>query len=214
LVAIVTYGVLSSSGVVQKEGLSLGGAIVGFLVSVYMLNKVYGKVSPSDAGASPLEAHERSISIIQDADQITTQMVAAVQKAKQYIYAIGGQSRNKAYLDALTKRVKRQDVRYIRVVTGDHIRHPLCKHLQDLQDLVEIGYQREQKFGGILVTDEVTIMALPSPDVSILDRALIIKDPSMAADYRAYVAEVFGGAGNIDIEFVRNLCETCRQSPV
>jgi hypothetical protein len=213
LVAIVTYGILWSSGVVQNKTWSLGGAIVGFLFSVFALNKVYGKEFLSHRRTSPSVNHsgERAIELIQGADQISIGMIAAVQSAKTYIFATGGQSRNEVYLDALTQRVKRHDVRYIRVITGNHIRHALCKHIQELGELAELGYVQAEKFGGVLVTDDTTILALPSANVSILDRVLKVTDEFVAADYRAYIAEVFGMSQKIDMTFVKGLCTTCRK---
>lgn len=214
VVAIVTYGILWSSGVVQNKTWSLGGAIVGFLFSVFALNKVYGKGFLSHLRVSPSVNHsgEWAIELIQGADQISIVMIAAVQSAKTYVFATGGQSRNEVYLDALTERVKRHDVRYIRVITGDHIRHSLCKHIQEVEELAELGYVPEEKFGGMLVTDDTTILALPSANVPILDRILKITDQSVAADYRVYIAEVFGKSQKIDTAFVKGLCMTCRKN--
>ncbi len=43
IAAIVSYGLLKSTGTFENQAWSLGGAIVGFLASVYVLNMVYGK---------------------------------------------------------------------------------------------------------------------------------------------------------------------------
>ena len=52
LVAVVTFGLLGSSGTFKNSAYDLGGAIVGFLVTAISLNKFYG----SDIGEIP--SHE------------------------------------------------------------------------------------------------------------------------------------------------------------
>lgn len=43
LVAVVTFGVLGSSGAFKNSVYDLGGAIVGFVITAYLLNRFYGK---------------------------------------------------------------------------------------------------------------------------------------------------------------------------
>jgi hypothetical protein len=43
LVAIVTFGVLGSTGAFKNSVYDLGGAIVGFVITAYLLNKFYGR---------------------------------------------------------------------------------------------------------------------------------------------------------------------------
>jgi hypothetical protein len=139
IVATVTYGVLSSSGAFTNEIWNLGGAIVGFLASVFALNSVYGKgflhLSRSETQHSlesmPFDSAS-AIELIDGTEEITDAMIKAVQGAQKYIYTVGGKSRNDLYLDSLRTRVSRGDIRYVRIITGDHIRHQLCKHLQKL----------------------------------------------------------------------------------
>ena len=42
VVAVVTFGLLQSSGTFNNSTYNLGGSIVGFLATAYLLNKVYG----------------------------------------------------------------------------------------------------------------------------------------------------------------------------
>jgi hypothetical protein len=49
LVAVVTFGVLDSSGAFKNSAYDLGGAIVGFIATAFALNKFYG----SDDGEIP-----------------------------------------------------------------------------------------------------------------------------------------------------------------
>ena len=218
LVAVVTYGGLSSTGAFQNKVWNLGGAIVGFLAVVVVLNRVYGRgfqalqgYEESSSGAAP---HHRCspTELIEGSDEITVSMIAEVHRAQTYIFTIGGRSRNEAYLEAVKKRVLRGDIRYVRVITGDHIRHLLCKHLHALENHVELGHLLEEKYGAVMVTHDTTFIALPSPNVSILDRALKIKSEAVAADYRSYVAELLGSSKKeIDSDFIRKLCIRCRE---
>lgn len=42
VVAAVTFGLLESTGAFKNSTYNLGGSIVGFLASAYLLNKIYG----------------------------------------------------------------------------------------------------------------------------------------------------------------------------
>lgn len=54
VVAIVTFGILGSTGAFKNSLYDLGGAIVGFLVTATLLNKFYG-VDPGEIPASELK---------------------------------------------------------------------------------------------------------------------------------------------------------------
>ena len=218
LAAYVFYGVLSSTGTFNNEVWNLGGAIVGFLASAITLNWVYGKgfLKPhhhkmeSDTGANVDAAV-----LIEGHNEITSTMIRIVQQAETYIYTIGGRSRNDAYLSEMTRRVQMGDTRYIRVLTGDHIRHSLCDHLHAVLDYVELGYYKEDRFGGVLVTHDTTFIALPSPSETILDKALVLRSERVASDYRAYVTELLGGTDNsvtLDSAFIIGKCKGCQSA--
>lgn len=215
LVAVVTYGGLSSTGAFENKVWNLGGAIVGFLAVVFVLNRVYGRGFQAPQGYEERSSgatldHRSSTELIEGSDEITVSMIAEVQRAETYIFTIGGRSRNEAYLEAVKQRVLRGNIRYVRVITGDHIRHLLCEHLHALGKHVELGYMAEEKYGNVMVTHDSTFLALPSPNVPILNRALKIKSEAIAADYRAYVAELLGSSKKkIDSDFIRKLCTTC-----
>jgi hypothetical protein len=153
-----------------------------------------------------------SIELIDGVEAITSAMLNAVENAEKYVFTIGGRSRNDPYLNALKQRVHRGDVRYIRIITGDHIRHPLCQHIRDMQDQIEFGYLPEDKYGGVLVTQETVILALQSSRVPSLDKGLRIQNERIASDYRLYVLELLSSSNRaVDTELVQSLCTTCRQ---
>ena len=219
--AVVTYGLLSSTGAFNNNAWNLGGAIVGFLASVFSLNRVYGKgfLKAEKDTTNAIQQNESntdaSAILIEGKDEINNAMIQIVLKAKTYLYTIGGRSRNETYLNALKKKIMQTDIHYIRIITGDHIRHSLCNHLQDLLERANLGYYEEDRFGNVLVTHDTTFIALPSPEVSILDKGLVIYGSRIAADYRSFITELLGGSPKdliIDSNFIKKLCRECREN--
>ena len=165
------------------------------------------------AGEETEIRHETTCVLIEGTDRISAEMSNAAKEATKYIYTIGGRSRNQVYLNAIQERVQRGDVHYIRVITGNHICHPLCEHLGQLMGVVDLGYLIEQKFGGVMVTHNTTFIGLPSSNVSVLNKALKIESEQIAADYRSYVVEVLGNSQrDIRPEHIKKLCTTCRSN--
>lgn len=193
-----------------------GALIEGNTTYLKGLLQRYGRELPaaqSAATAQRLEAEPHSTHLVRGVEAIETSMIKAIENAEHYLMVIGGRSRNERYLNAIKQRVGRGDVRYVRVVTGDHIRHPLCLHLNEMWDRVELGYLCEDKYGGVLVTHETVVLALYSSTVPALDKGLVINDPSVAADYRLYVLELLGSSDrNVSLGLLRSLCTTCRSS--
>lgn len=209
-VAVITFKFLSSSGTFQNGVFNFGGAIVGFIFTAILLNKIYGNKSYNDNATD--RNTECIIKLIDGKDAILETMIEIIHNAKKYIYTIGGKSRDKSYLKTLGLQISRGDYRYIRIITGDHISHDLCKHLHDYKNYVEIGYFSEEKFGNVLVTHDTTFLALPSPSEKALDKGIKIIDEHIASDYRSYIAEILGGSDKeIDLEFIKRLCKTCRK---
>jgi hypothetical protein len=160
------------------------------------------------------EAGRRGPELITGVGAITAVMISAVESADDYIFVVGGRSRNDAYLAAVRQRVLRGDVRYVRILTGDHIRHPLCSHLDELWGQIELGYLPEDKYGGILATHDTVIIALQSSTVGSLDKGLRIHCPRVAADYRLHVLELIASSMPVkEPDYFRNLCTACRVVP-
>lgn len=220
LAAVVTYGILSSTGAFNNKVWNLGGAIVGFLASVFAFNRVYGKGFLKDqkkndytkpAYASGLDV---SATLIEGSEEIINLMIQIVLNAHIYIYTIGGRSRDDAYLDALNRRLLQKDIHHIRILTGDYIHHSLCRHLQETLDCVELGHYDKDRFGNVLVTHDTTFIALPSPEGSILEKGILISGERIASDYRSYITELLGGSDKdkrIDSNFIMKLCMECRR---
>lgn len=188
---------------------------VGGFLKCYYEKEIIPESSSSEIISSMKEkaaSSKRTIDLIEGAESITSAMIEVVEKAERYIFCVGGRSRNDAYLNALHKRVLRKDVRHIRVITGDHIRHPLCENICNIFQHAELGYLKEDKYGGILVTHDTIILALYSSRVPNLDKALIIEDEHTASDYRAYIQDLLNSSEKpLDENFVLSLCTNCRE---
>jgi len=67
LVAVITFGVLGSTGTFKNSVYDLGGSIVGFVVTAYLLNKIYGS-DPSEIPKHELKgrpfASEETVKIL------------------------------------------------------------------------------------------------------------------------------------------------------
>lgn len=158
------------------------------------------------------EVRARSLELVEGVEAITSTMIEAVENAEGYIFSVGGRSRNNRYLAALRQRVFRGDVRYVRVITGDHIRHQLHEHIHDVFKFVELGYLKEDKYGGILVTRDTVILAIYSSSVPTLDKGLKMAGEQIASDYRSIVQDLFNASEKpITMDFVSGLCTTCRE---
>lgn len=154
---------------------------------------------------------EESLELIRGKEDITNAMIDAAEKAEGYIFCVGGRSRNKRYLAAVSKRVLGGNVRYIRVITGDHIRHELHEHIGELFDHFELGYLSEDKYGGITVTHNTVILALYSSKVAFLDKGLKIVGEQIAGECREYVLELLVASNQpVELEFIRKLCTECK----
>ena len=182
------------------------------------LQKYFGREPSSDPSSSDIPEHLRKLvstvsntEIINGEEPITQAMVSAVENADRYIFVVGGRSRNERYLNAIKNRVSRGDILYKRVLTGDHIRHPLCRHIEDTFEKIDLGYLKDDKYGGILATHNTVVFALLSSRVSVLDKATIIRDESIASDFRLYIQDLLTNSTRpVEMSFVKSLCTTCR----
>lgn len=177
-----------------------------------LLRGEFGDQAIKDDPLKVLRSEFTGAEVIDGEQALTMAMIEAVEKAEKYIYTIGGRSRNQTYLDALKRRVVVGDVKYVRIVTGDHIRHPLCVHLRELREKMEVGYLAEDKYGGVLSTHDTVIIALQSSNVSSLDKGLRIRDPSLSVEYRSYIADLLAtSTRSLTDSFFKSLCKECRK---
>jgi hypothetical protein len=191
----------------------IGGAINTQRIEIEEFLKHYYGVDAKQL-ALPLtqaQVQAESLQLVEGVEAITSTMIDAAENAERYIFCVGGRSRNDRYLAAVSQRVLRGDVRYVRVVTGDHIRHQLHEHIRELSKHVDLGYLREDKYGGIMVTHNMVILALYSSRVPLLDKALKIRGERPASDYRAYVLDLLAASDKpVLLDFISNLCTSCR----
>jgi len=145
---------------------------------------------------------------ISESDSSTVQLIYDEQSAKEalerivlestsYLYVVGGRSRNTEYLQKIVQRVSGRNVKYVRIITGDHIRRPLYDHLVSIEALrevdqpleVEIGYLPEDKYAQVTVSPTQVFVALPSMKTQ-LSGGILIRSPRVASDLREYVASL------------------------
>ncbi len=189
---------------------------VGEFLKQYYSVELAKEASPLDLVKDHKLLHrsrEMRIDLIEGIDAIIGTMIKIIEESERYIFCVGGRSRNQEYLEKLSERVCCGDIRYIRIITGDHIRHQLCEHLNNVLDHAELGYLEEDKYGGIIVTHESVFLALYSSKISSLDKGLVIKDDKIAADYRSYVQDILSASKkDVDLNLIQSLCKDCRKT--
>jgi hypothetical protein len=77
-------------------------------------------------------------------------------------------------------------------------------------DSIEIGYLEEDKYGGIIATNDTVIIALQSSRISALDKILIIKSETIASDYRLHIQALLSDSlRDKNKDFFKDLCVNC-----
>jgi len=199
-----------------ESGQSIASTATGLMVShrASLTELLRGEFGDQAIKDDPLQASTSEFigaEVIDGEKALTVAMTEAVEKADKYIYTIGGRSRIQTYLDSLKARVLVGDVKYVRIVTGDHILHPLCVHLRELRGEMEVGYLPEDKYGGVLATHDTIVIALQSSTMSSLDKGLRIRDPNLCVDYRSYIADLLATSNRaLTDSFFKRLCTECR----
>jgi len=159
-----------------------------------------------------------AVELIDGADPVRAALKETTRQAKDFIFIIGGRSRDKDYLDCLIARLRRGDLQHRRVVTGDHIRVQLFDHLVGLSDLkngnenlqFEISYLPEDKYGAFTVTRDEVFWALPSSTATQLTAGVRIRSARIASDFRAHVVALCSGEKEKkDLAFFRSICKDC-----
>lgn len=148
-------------------------------------------------------------------DFVKRNLVETIKKAEEFIFTTGGRAREVDYLQCLTQKVINENIKYYRVILGDHIQHSFHEHLKEIidkkVDSAYIGHQIEEKYGNMLITDEEIILYLPSPSFKSLDTILKIDDPNLAKKYQLYIMQIYSESKKItsDTE-LKDLCIKCR----
>jgi hypothetical protein len=203
----------------QDPTKSLPQALVGVLQQEQIhLEGLLQANHQTDLGNSPSPSHQQAIStieLIEGRDEVRAALTTFTRSAQDFIYIVGGRSRDRAYLDCLLERIKRGDIEYTRIVTGDHIREPLFDHLAELGKIsnleesnIRIGYLEEDKYGSFTVTRDGVFWALPSSTQTQLTAGVVIRSPKVASDFRAHVISLLNGEKQQKgLEFFRSICK-------
>jgi hypothetical protein len=158
------------------------------------------------------------IELIDGTELVRAALKEITRQARDFVFVVGGRSRDKDYLDCLMARLRRVDLQHRRVVTGDHIRVQLFDHLNELTELkrlnencqAEIYYLPEDKYGAFTVTRDEVFWALPSSTATQLTTGVRIRSARIASDFRAHVVALCSGeVGKKDLEFFRSICKDC-----
>lgn len=162
---------------------------------------------------SRLLKYSKNFSLIHGQKNCINSMIKTVDEANDFIFTIGGRSRDVKYLNAIANRVKKGNVHHIRVITGNHILHNLCVHLRDLGKNADLAYITEERFGNFLVTHDTTIIALQDAKKTNIYSILILKDTKVASEFRQYISGVFGQDNKtVDNTLIKSLCLSCREN--
>lgn len=156
-----------------------------------------------------------AIELIDGQDKVRATLSQVTNDATDYIYVVGGRSRDREYIRCLNNRLSRGDLEYLRVVTGDHIREPLLEHLCRLAELKKaddnfryrVSYLEEDKYGSFTVTRDTVFWALPSSTATQLTTGVLIRSAKVASDFRAHVIALSSGErGKKDLAFYELIC--------
>lgn len=121
-------------------------------------------------------------------DEVNKIMIDTINNASKYILIIGGRTRVNEYVQALDSKIN-SGIKYIRLITGDHIRELLFEHINKWigKDNIEIKYLGEEdKYGGLLVTNGKVFIALKTNDTH-LGYGILINNQSISEEYRSYI---------------------------
>jgi len=122
-------------------------------------------------------------------EEVSGAMLSTIRNSDEYILTIGGQTRETEYVDNIEKKIKNNEIRYMRLITGDHIRDVLYDHLIRIigKQNVKLKYLgTEDKYGGIIVTKGKVFLALKTNETN-LTYGIIIKEQNISEEYRSYV---------------------------
>jgi|GEM_PF-6241440 len=154
--------------------------------------------------------------LIDGQDKVRTTLKSITNEARDFIFIVGGRSRDRDYLECLLARLRRGDLEHFRLVTGDHIRKPLFDHLRALEEIRKadenfrctIGYLKEDKYGSFTVTRDCVFLALPSSTETQLTTGVLIRNPKVASDLRAHVVALASGQHEEkNLAFFQSICK-------
>jgi hypothetical protein len=139
-------------------------------------------------------------------DEVNKVMIDTINNASKYILIIGGRTRVNEYVQALDSKIN-SGIKYIRLITGDHIRELLFEHINKWigKDNIEIKYLgAEDKYGGLLVTNGKVFIALKTNDTH-LGYGILINNQSISEEYRSYIEGLSTSAQEMTNNLSQNL---------
>ncbi len=134
-----------------------------------------------------------------------------VDGASQKLLALGAKSTAKAYLDRIGRKTKDGEVRYVRLLTGDHITHQLHEHLLNVIALptASVGWNRSEKYGQMTISEHAVLLAIPTSHPTQF-RGLKLEGPEHASLFSDVFWEALGvGITLRNSRSLELLCEDC-----
>jgi len=181
--------------------------LIVFLLFSYIVGKYEARFS---------EVLERRLPPVRYLDtriEVEAENAKLVERASEFVAAIGGRSRAEEYLSRLENKCQADDVTYWRLLLdGQPITHQVCEHLSKLISLpnVLIATSQEGALGTMLVSESALIIALPMPGHGGL-AGISIPGSSPARKVFTYLMVIFpSGTRLTSADDVRALCEECR----
>jgi hypothetical protein len=149
---------------------------------------------------------------LENSDDVIDELSMLVDDTKDYIFALGGKSSAKEYVNKITSKVEKGNIRYKRILTGDHITHELHKHLSDLfskKSSFEVVWIESEKYGYFTVSENRVIFAFPSPLAKAFSGIVFI-DKNNSIQYMVHFMEIFSKGIKLETnKEVELLCEKC-----
>jgi hypothetical protein len=156
-------------------------------------------------------AHESGIHYLPDAESAEAATAEITQRARQTILAVGAKSKSTKYLSVVTEAAKTRKIPYHRLLEGLYITHEVHQHLAAVIEFpnVKVSWTPHDKFANLLVTENDTVLAFPSPWPDRYS-ALFLPGPDFARQYTEYFFAAFAAATPVGTkDELQGLCGKC-----
>ena len=81
------------------------------------------------------------------------------------LLSLGGKSSGEPYLERIGTKAAKGEIRYDKLLTGNHITHELHEHLAPLitSPMATIAWTYSEKYGLMTISDETVVVVFPTP---------------------------------------------------
>lgn len=184
-------------------------AAVGLALGAIAAERVSHLLPIREMLSRVIEANDLGNRYLRETAMVVDELAETVQMADKVIMTTGAKSFDPAYLRLIAARAKSGAVKYYRLLTGDHMTHALHLHLRELLrcDNVQIRWNRSEKYGTFLVTEDRVVHVLPSAGEREF-AGLMLLGSIYAGDHREYFTKIFYPSTRVGTErALERLCE-------